>query len=65
MFYYKRNTVQEKETWHKWFAWFPVTVSITPDNDEKKVWWQWVYRCGKLHYRIDGGFWSWRYKETL
>ena len=61
MFYYKRNTENEKSRWHEWFAWHPVTVEITPDGDQKCIGWEWVYRCGKLSRPIEGDWWTWEY----
>lgn len=62
MFWIKRNVVREKSVWHKWFAWFPVAVGVTPDGDFKKVWLQTVMRCGTLHHWYDGPEWEWAYK---
>jgi len=63
MFYYKRNTMAEKERWHKWFAWHPVTVSKTKDRDSKKIWLEYVYRCGDYWCNFAGSGWDWEYKE--
>lgn len=63
MRWFRRNTVREKEVWHLWFAWRPVTVGRTPDRDEKRVWLEYVERCGELTLWIDGPLWSWEYRE--
>lgn len=47
MFIFKRNSKEEKTKWHLWFAWFPVVVDYTPDGDMVKVWFEYVYRCGR------------------
>jgi hypothetical protein len=35
---------KQLETWHKWFAWYPVVVGITKDNRKIKIWWEYVER---------------------
>ena len=55
---------EERERWHVWFAWHPVTVSDFPDGAKKRVWLQKVLRCGKLnYYHFPAPEWSWSYKE--
>ncbi len=56
-----------KTEWHKWFAWYPVTIGETDDGNRKvNVWWQYVYRKGTFIVGFDyGGWWAWEYKETL
>ena len=66
MIYYKHDRTKEKQSWHKWFAWYPVTISRTPDGDERKVWLQSVLRCGISYYNlVTGWHWSWKYKEMI
>ena len=70
MIYFKRNKLEEKKVWHKWFAWYPVTVAITPDGDKKKIWWQFVQRCYYpcYHYKWAGNYiitYKHKYKELL
>lgn len=59
MIWYKRR--KDKTKWHYWFAWFPVTVEVTPDGDKKKVWLQWILRCGyyELITNIEFGMILW------
>ena len=63
MFFYKRNTENEKKVWHHWFAWYPVNVFITQDGDSKFIWFNTVWRCGKYDCWVEGCWWNWRYKE--
>jgi hypothetical protein len=65
MILFKRNKVKEKEQWHIWFAWHPVTIDKTNDGDFKKIWLENVLRCGKLCYCTAGSIWSWKYKEII
>ena len=63
MFYFKRNSKSEKTKWHIWFAWYPVTVSYTPDGDSKKVWLEYVLRCGELIQYSEGSYYIYKYRE--
>jgi hypothetical protein len=51
------------ENWHKWFAWYPVTIEITEDGHKVKVWWEKLWRIGTFHPGCDYGYWTWEYKE--
>jgi len=62
MYFYGRNRIKEKEVWHKWFAWHPVRIKITPDGDSKKVWLEYVYRCGVYECSWGDCYWQWSYK---
>lgn len=53
MWWFKRNTAQEECRWHLWWAWYPVTMTVTPDGDKRKVWLEWVQR--RLYYERSGG----------
>ena len=50
VYFKKRKSKYEKLKWHKWFAWYPVVVEITPDGDKKKIWLEYVLRCYKMYY---------------
>lgn len=65
MIYYTRNKMLEKCRWHKWFAWYPVTVSITPDKDRIRVWGQYVCRCGKVRWGEAGTYLEYQYKLEM
>jgi len=54
---YKHNT---KLNWHKWFAWFPVTVKQYADGSAKKVWLEYVMRKGDM-YDTHGWIIKWDY----
>jgi len=66
-----KNTIQYKQNmklnWHKWFAWFPVTVKQYADGSVKKVWLEYVMRKGFTE--VTGGAYGWeknwyyQYKE--
>ena len=55
------------ENWHKWFAWFPVTVGyVVVDGKIRrvKVWWEHVERKGKYYeWLCDDDGWTWEYRE--
>lgn len=63
MWWIKPNKIEEKERWHKWFAWHPVEVYTYPDGAKKIIWLQYVWRCGEAIRSFDGVFWEWEYKE--
>ena len=65
MFFYKRNRRLEKETWHLWFAWYPVRVEITPDGDGRFLFLETVKRCGEFTFDTDGGYWTYQYRSLL
>ena len=50
--------------WHKWFAWFPVTVLDSPDY-KKLAWLEVVERCGKLEERCFPDMLSWRFEVIV
>jgi len=49
-----KPTWKELFLWHRWFAWFPVTVFEYPDGAKKRVWLEWVERCGEVCYAGTG-----------
>jgi hypothetical protein len=55
------------ENWHKWFAWYPVTVAtvLMPDGKTRKLksWLITVLRKGTFHSWIEDCYWDWEYKE--
>ena len=53
---------QAKECWHRWFAWYPVTVKEYPDGAERKVWLQTVDRKGTCTYDWEGRWWTFEYR---
>jgi hypothetical protein len=60
----REERIRKKEEWHKWFAWFPVTVGIEGKH-KVKVWLSFVQRRGKCFYHRDGIYnWVFDYKET-
>lgn len=63
MWWVKVNKIAEKEKWHKWFAWRPVSVSVFPDGNKKMVWLEPVYRCGELCFWGVDCHWEWKYSE--
>ena len=63
MIYFKLNKRKAKGRWHKWFAWYPVAVEITPDKDIKKIWLEYVLRCKKCSFCYDGTSCWYNYKE--
>lgn len=50
----KRNKIMDRTKWHKWFAWYPVTVETYDDYSNKKVWLEYVWRLGILECGMDG-----------
>ena len=48
----KQHNIDEHDRiakWHKWFAWYPVTL-----EDGRFVWWQWVNKRTAIEYSYDG-----------
>ncbi len=56
----EEEKINRKQEWHKWFAWYPVTVRVTEDKHKIKCWLETVQRKGCLY---GFGTWSWEYKE--
>ena len=57
--YYAKDTY--RQTWHKWFAWYPVEVGTTGEGENQrtvKVWLQYIERK-KTSRRA-----SWQHRET-
>lgn len=54
--------VRELETWHIWFAWFPVTLEVLRDGVRRKVWLEKVLRCGTNDHSFGDSWWYWTYK---
>jgi len=63
MWYIKFNKNQEKERWHRYFAWYPVTVYKYPDGSRKKIWLETVERCGAYNCDWPDCCWEWEYRE--
>lgn len=58
MRYSIKGVDMKKESWHVWFAWYPVTVN------HKKVWLENVLRKGILRCRFyDACRWEYKYAE--
>lgn len=51
--------VRRKQEWQRWFAWYPVIISITPGGRKVKVWWEYVERKGNMGY----SGWDYCYRE--
>ena len=47
----------EQMVWHKWFAWYPVTIGYY------RVWLEPVLRKGRICRGIRSNSWSWDYKR--
>jgi hypothetical protein len=62
-----KSYIARRETWHKWFAWHPVTVSEITMPDGKirsvKAWLCTVQRKGEYGCYYDGCYWNWEYRE--
>ncbi len=61
-----RSKRHRLEHWHKWFAWFPVMVGITPEGRKVKVWLEMVERKGIYHHHplfMSINWWEWEYRE--
>lgn len=57
-----------KSHWHRWFAWYPVTLKVYPYGSKKKVWLQTILRKGiGTHQDLDGKVttWHFEYKELF
>jgi hypothetical protein len=52
-----------RETWHSWFAWRPVTVSVNDQGRKQCVWLEWVSRKGTYSCNWADSQWDWEYKE--
>ncbi len=51
------------QRWHRWYAWKPVTISITTEGRQVKVWMQWVVRRAIYSSYTPDLFLNWEYKE--
>ncbi len=58
----EEEKIDRKQKWHKWFAWYPVTVRVTEDKHKIRCWLENVQRKGYLY---GFGTWSWEYKEMV
>lgn len=57
------RNIQRIINWHKWFAWYPVTIGITLSGCKIKVWWEYVEcRAIRAYYGKYYG-WDWKYRE--
>ena len=58
--------LRRKKNWHKWFAWFPVTIGVSNDHHKFKCWLQYTLRRGRIEGRCIGGdlvyVWEYDYK---
>ena len=56
------------EKWHKWFAWYPITINHIDCEDGKirnvKIWLETVMRKGTSHCCEGLSCWSYEYKEV-
>jgi hypothetical protein len=55
--------IRRKEQWHKWFAWYPVTVEITSEGRQIKAWLQHIMRKGTHFGSSWEQWWTYEYKE--
>lgn len=56
------NEKYEKTRWHRWFAWYPVTVKeFDPEGVAIRCWLETVWRCGKVRAFRGGYFWEYKY----
>lgn len=61
----KLNKHEGKKQWHNWFAWYPVSVGVTPDKDDKMVWLSTVQRCGIYHHsNWTDSYWIFKYRSV-
>jgi hypothetical protein len=62
----KDEKISRKQEWHRWFAWFPVTVDLTNDGHKIKIWLGYVERKGVYnHYRpLFDDFYTYEYREV-
>lgn len=60
----KEHKDNMKKTWHRWFAWYPVTIAVNLHNRKVKVWLEWVERKGRINY-ASASFpdWYFEYRE--
>lgn len=54
---------QARGCWHKWFAWYPVTIHTFPDGAEKVVWLAGILRRGEWWSNWGDSGWIYEYKE--
>lgn len=59
-----KEKIRRRENWHRWFAWFPVTVGHTEDRHKIKVWLETVERKGNLTCSILDYCWIFKYREV-
>ena len=58
---------EQRQNWHRWFAWFPVVVRITDDGHNVRAWMEYVERSST--YQLLGGWagcggWVHQYREA-
>lgn len=63
--YTRVEKIRLKGQWHKWFAWFPVTVGLTNEQRKIKVWLQYVERKGEYNAYYKPWCWCWEYQLTI
>ena len=54
------------ESWHTWFAWYPVTfddVNYSRDHSETRAWLETVERCKK--FGRHGSWWEYRKHDPI
>lgn len=55
------RSIVDKSKWHVWFAWHPVVIEVSPDNQTiKLIWFEKVLRCRT--YIIEMG-WKYKYRK--
>jgi len=53
-----------KENWHRWFAWYPITIATSDDRRMMKCWLETTYRRGTYHGDCEDDWWEWEYKTA-
>lgn len=54
----RKTKIKRKESWHDWFAWYPVRLA---EHDCR--WLETVERKGTLYYNFSDSWWSYEYRE--
>jgi hypothetical protein len=57
----KNSSLLRLQRWHRWFAWYPITV------DGDKYWLEFVYRKASIRFTIldDYPCYNWEFSKTM
>lgn len=55
-----KQKIEEKEQWHKWFAWYPVKIKIS-HSESLAIWLEPVMRKKTLHRSLYDYWWTCEY----